>query len=55
MTLLIVGISHQSAPITVLESVALDPDRQRALQTALYGADNIDEVVVLSTCNRTEI
>lgn len=55
MSLLVVGVSHQSAPFAVLESVALDQDRQRALQTALHGADNIDEVVVLSTCNRTEV
>lgn len=55
MSLLVVGVSHQSAPLSVLESVALDPDRRRALSTALHGADHIDEVVVLSTCNRMEV
>lgn len=55
MSLLVVGVSHQSAPLSVLESVAIDADRRRALSTALYGADHIDEVVVLSTCNRMEV
>ncbi|MDO5501899.1 MAG: glutamyl-tRNA reductase [Actinomycetia bacterium] len=55
MSLLIVGISHQSAPMAVLESVALDDDRRTALQTVLHGAEHLAEVVVLSTCNRTEV
>ena len=55
MSLLITGVSHQSAPLAVLEAVALNPERRRALETALHGADHIDEVVVLSTCNRTEV
>lgn len=55
MSLLVVGVSHQSAPLSVLESVAIDADRRRALSTVLCGADHIDEVVVLSTCNRMEV
>ena len=55
MTLLVVGVSHLSAPLPVLESVALDGHRRLALETALHGSDHIDEVVVLSTCNRTEL
>lgn len=55
MSLLITGISHQSAPLPILEAVALDPERRRALETALHGAAHIDEAVVLSTCNRTEV
>ena len=55
MSLLVVGVSHQSAPVSVLESVSLDADRRRALSTALHGSDHIDEVVVLATCNRMEV
>jgi glutamyl-tRNA reductase len=55
VSLLVVGVSHLSAPLPVLESVALDDRRRLRLETALHGADHIDEVVVLSTCNRTEI
>lgn len=55
MSLLITGISHQSAPLPVLEAVALDAERRLLLEKALHGAANIDEVIVLSTCNRTEV
>lgn len=55
MSLLVVGVSHLSAPLPVLESVALDDRRRLALETVLHGADHIDEAVVLSTCNRTEV
>ncbi|KAB7746453.1 glutamyl-tRNA reductase [Nostocoides sp. F2B08] len=55
MTLLVVGVSHLSAPLPILESVALDEQRRHALETALHGTDHIEEVVVLSTCNRTEL
>lgn len=55
MSLLVVGVSHQSAPLSVLESVALDERRRLTLEKALHSADHLDEVVVLSTCNRTEV
>jgi glutamyl-tRNA reductase len=55
MSLIIVGVSHQSAPLPVLEAVALDDHRRLTLEKALHAAGNLDEVVVLSTCNRTEV
>ncbi|MFN2320030.1 MAG: glutamyl-tRNA reductase [Dermatophilaceae bacterium] len=55
MSLIVVGLSHQSAPLPVLESVALDDRRRFTLEKALHAADHLDEVVVLSTCNRTEV
>ena len=55
MSLLVVGVSHQSAPLSVLEAMALDDRRRLSLAKALHGADHLDEVVVLSTCNRTEV
>jgi glutamyl-tRNA reductase len=55
VSLLVVGVSHLSAPLSVLESVALDEQRRLTLEKALHAADHIDEVVVLSTCNRTEV
>jgi len=55
VSLLIAGVSHQSAPLPVLEAVALDAERRLLLEKALHAAANIDEVLVLSTCNRTEV
>jgi glutamyl-tRNA reductase len=50
----LVGISHHSAPIQVLEGLALSPDEVSAFYA---GAKSLGAqgALVLSTCNRTEI
>ena len=55
MSLLAVGISHHTAPIEVLERLALDADSTRALAGELTGSDQVREVAVLATCNRLEV
>ena len=55
MSLLAVGISHHTAPIEVLERLALDADSTRALAAELTGSDQVREVAVLATCNRLEV
>jgi glutamyl-tRNA reductase len=49
MTLQLVGLSHQVAPVELRERVALDLDAAAAL------ARSLGDAVCLSTCNRTEI
>ena len=51
----VLGLSHRSAPIALLEAVALDPARAAALATAVHGGENVQEAVVLATCNRVEV
>ncbi len=46
-------ITHRTAPLALLERVALPPARALALARELRGRDV--EVVVLSTCHRTEV
>lgn len=55
MSLLAVGISHHTAPLDVLERVALDVAGARELATGLAGAEHVLEVAVLATCNRLEV
>ena len=55
MTVVVMGISHRSAPIALLEAVALDPARAAALATAVHDGENVDEALVLATCNRVEV
>jgi glutamyl-tRNA reductase len=61
MSLLVVGLSHRSAPVSVLERAALDPDAREALVQELIGAgccpldEPVPAAVVLSTCNRIEL
>src|SRR5690606_30854432 len=55
MSLLVIGINHKSAPLAVRERVNFAPEQMsEALADALNNAQ-VDEVAILSTCNRTEI
>ncbi len=55
MSVVVLGLSHRSAPMALLEAVALDPARTLALASRIRGGKSVDEVVVLATCNRVEI
>ena len=55
MNLIALGISHNSAAVEVRERVAFAPEQvSEALADACDSA-GVDEVVILSTCNRTEL
>jgi len=55
MSILVVGISHKSAPVAVLERVALDRDGVNKLLADVVSCDHVTEAVVVATCNRLEI
>lgn len=55
MTILVVGVSHNTAPVSVLERLAMDADRVAKLQEALAHTELVRESAVLATCNRIEI
>jgi glutamyl-tRNA reductase len=55
MSILVVGISHKSAPVAVLERVALDRDGVNKLLGDVVACDHVSEAVVIATCNRLEI
>ncbi|TCC41207.1 glutamyl-tRNA reductase [Kribbella speibonae] len=55
MSYLVVGISHRSAAIDVLERVALDADAATKLALAVRNSAAVAESAVLATCNRTEV
>lgn len=55
MTLITLGINHKTAPVDVREKVAFAPDHlPRQLRDA-NGTHGVQEVAILSTCNRTEL
>src|SRR5690349_19524382 len=55
MSLLAVGVSHQTAPVALLEQFAMaDDDRVKALHE-LVESDHVSEALVLATCNRVEV
>ena len=55
MTALVVGISHRSAPIPLLERLALDTDGATKLIEDVLANPHVSEATVVATCNRMEI
>ncbi|WAP57458.1 glutamyl-tRNA reductase [Streptomyces sp. S465] len=55
MSLLVVGLSHRSAPVSVLERAALVGDEQVKLVQDTLAAEPATEAAVLATCNRIEL
>ncbi len=55
MSVLVVGISHNSAPVHLLEKVALDRDGLHKLIHDASGCEHVTEATVIATCNRLEI
>lgn len=55
MSLLVVGLSHRSAPVSVLERAALAPAQRGPLLQDVLSAEPATEAAVLSTCNRIEL
>lgn len=55
MSVLLVGISHRSAPVSILEKVAVaDTDRPK-LTDKMMASGRISEAMIVSTCNRVEV
>jgi glutamyl-tRNA reductase len=55
MTIVNVGLSHRFAPAEMLEKLAVPSAELDDVLTRLHTVPSIDEVVVLSTCNRVEV
>ena len=55
MSLLSLGISHQTAPVDIRERVAVPDDTLREALGDLHKFANLEETSIVSTCNRTEI
>jgi glutamyl-tRNA reductase len=55
VSVLVVGLSHRSAPVALLEKAALSVDAQAKLLADVAASEHAAEAVVLSTCNRVEV
>jgi glutamyl-tRNA reductase len=51
----ILGLNHKTAPVALREKLAFNEDRLLAALQALRQERGVAEVVILSTCNRTEV
>ena len=55
MALLSLGINHLTAPVDIREKVAFAPEQMTHALHELQGIPAVNESVIVSTCNRTEI
>ena len=55
MSVLVVGVSHNSAPVALLERVAPEADAVPKLVQSVAACEHVTEATVIATCNRVEI
>ncbi|MGX1597800.1 glutamyl-tRNA reductase [Dietzia maris] len=55
MSILLVGLSHHSAPVSLLEAVAVSESERDGLTEELIAGENVDEAMIVTTCNRVEV
>jgi len=53
--IVLIGTNHNFSPLKVREKIAFDNERLDRYLNELKGIDGIDEVMILSTCNRVEV
>jgi glutamyl-tRNA reductase len=55
VSFIVVGLNHRNVPLDLLERMTVPAERLPKALADLVSRDNINEAVVLSTCNRTEV
>ena len=55
MPVVVIGLNHRTAPLELLERTTVAPDALAKALTDVCSRPNVNEAVVLSTCNRTEV
>jgi len=54
MSLKVLGVNHRSAPVEIREKLAFNPERLPVALHELVQLPQVDEMLIVSTCNRTE-
>jgi len=55
MNIAVVGLSHKTAPVEIREKLSIQEDKLESALNHLRGYPHIQEVAIISTCNRLEI
>jgi glutamyl-tRNA reductase len=55
VSILLFGVSHRSAPVSVLEQLSIDESDQVKIVDQVLQSPLVTEAMVLSTCNRVEV
>ena len=51
----VIGLNHKTAPVAIREKVAFNSADAVSASRSLLSSDGLEEVLILSTCNRTEL
>lgn len=55
MSVLVLGVSHHTAPISLLDEIARAATTSQAMLAELGASETVTEAMVLATCNRLEV
>jgi glutamyl-tRNA reductase len=55
VSILLFGVSHRSAPVSVLEQLSIDESDRNKIVDRILQSPLVTEAMVLSTCNRVEV
>ena len=55
VSVLVVGMSHRSAPVALLERLSVDGMQREETAAALVATSSLSEAMIISTCNRLEV
>jgi len=55
MNIVLIGLSHKTAPVEMRERLAFGESRLQDALAALVDQDTVDEGLIVSTCNRVEL
>lgn len=55
MNIIVVGLSHKTAPVEIREKVAFAPTAMEKPLHALVALPSVTEGLIVSTCNRVEL
>src|ERR1700693_3075210 len=55
MEIVLVGLNHRTAPVEVREKVSFNAEQARRAADELRSRGILEETLVLSTCNRSEV
>lgn len=55
MSVLVVGMSHRSAPVALLEQLSMDDQVRTSAVSSIVAQPSITEAMIISTCNRLEV
>ncbi len=55
MALVLLGINHNTADVGLRERVAFPPEKMADAMQGIAGLEHVEEAVIVSTCNRTEL